>query len=183
MRTRYWLGIPALLLALWLGFGDFHADVDPGTEAALAFAPRYRIEGLKLMRTDAEGVPALEMRAASADYYDDGSAQLKTVEAKGLSGNAAPWQLSSPQGVVPVGQRRLKLLAPVTGTGQWPNGERFQLSAADVWVDDEQRRFESSLPIDIDSPTRSAKAQSFSAPFDGKTLQLNSVEMRYALPD
>lgn len=183
MGTRYWLGIPALLLALWLGFGDFHADVDPNANASLAFAPRYRIEGLKLMRTDADGMPALEMRAASADYYDDGSAQLKTVEAKGLSGSAAPWQLQSPQGVVPAGQRRLKLLAPVTGTGQWPNGELFQLSASEVWVDDAQRRFESSKPITIDSETRSAKAQSFVAPFDGKTLQLNSVEMRYALRD
>jgi len=118
MRTRYWLGIPALLLAIWLGFGDFHGDVDPAAEAGLAFAPRYRIEGLKLMRTDADGVPALQMVASNADYYDDGSAQLKTVEAKGLSGNAAPWQLQAPQGLVPAGQRRLKLLAPVTGTGR-----------------------------------------------------------------
>jgi LPS export ABC transporter protein LptC len=183
MKTRYWLGIPALILGLWLGFGDFHGDVDPQAEAALAFVPRYRIEGLKLMRTDAEGVPALELRAASADYYDDGSAQLKRVEARGLSGEAAPWQLSSPQGVVPLGQRRLKLLAPVTGTGQWPNGERFRLAAEDVWVDDANRRFESDRPIRIDSETRAATAKSFRAPFDGRSLQLNSVEMRYALGD
>lgn len=183
MRTRYWLGIPVLLLAIWLGFGDFHGDVDPAAEAGLEFAPRYRIEGLKLMRTDAEGVPALQMVASNADYYDDGSAQLKTVEAKGLSGNAAPWQLQAPQGLVPAGQRRLKLLAPVTGTGRWPDGERFTLSASDVWVDDAQRRFESTMPINIESDSRSAKAKGFAAPFDGKTLQLNSVEMRYALRD
>ena len=183
MRSRYWLGVPAALLAVWLGLGDFRAPVDPAAEAAAAFAPRYRIEGLRLMRTDATGAPALELRARSADYYDDGSAQLKTVEARGLSGNAAPWELASPEGVVPAGQRRLKLLEPVTGTGQWPRGEKFQLKAGDVWVDDAARSFSSELPLLIDSPTRSAKAKGFRAPFDGQTLQLESVEMRYALGD
>ncbi|MDP3859327.1 MAG: LPS export ABC transporter periplasmic protein LptC [Stagnimonas sp.] len=183
MKSRYWLGIPALILAVWLGLGDFHGDVDPAAEAAAAFAPRYRIETLRLMRTDAEGVPALELRAASADYYDDGSAQLKMVAARGLSGSAAPWQLTAPQGLVPVGQRRLKLLSPVAGTGQWPDGERFQVEAQDVWVDDAAKQFESALPIRISSETRSANARGFKAPFDGHTLQLNSVEMRYALRD
>lgn len=183
MRSRYWLGIPAAALAVWLGLGDFRAPVDPAAEAAAAFSPRYRIEGLRLMRTDAAGVPALELRARSADYYDDGSAQLKAVEARGLSGNAAPWELASPEGLVPAGQRRLQLLPPVTGTGQWPDGEKFQLKARDVWVDDAARTFSSELDLDIDSPSRAAHAKGFSAPFDGRTLQLKSVEMRYAIGD
>ncbi len=63
------------------------------------------------------------------------------------------------------------------------DGEPLRLTAAEVWIDDQHKRIESAQPIAIESESRSAKAQSFSAPFDAATLQLNSVEMRYALRD
>lgn len=183
MLSRLLLGLLAIALAAWLLFGEFHAPVDPVAEAAQGFAPRYSLDQLKLLRTDEQGQPVLALSASHADYFDDGSAELKTIVALGLSGMAAPWQLQAPRGLVPVGEQRLELLAPVTGLGRWPDGEPLRLTAADVWIDDQRKRIESSRPVAIESESRSAKAQSFSAPFNAASLQLNSVEMRYALRD
>lgn len=183
MRSRYWVAPLALGLAGWLLLGDFHPPADAVAEAAQDFTPRYRIEGLRLLRTGEGGEPVLSVQAASADYFDDGSAELRTVEARGLSGAAAPWQLQAPRGLVPVGQPRMELLAPVTGSGQWPDGERFRLEAAQVWLDDGRKQIESAQPVRIESASRSARAQGFSAPFDARWLQLDQVEMRYALAD
>lgn len=183
MAARLLLGLLAIALAAWLLFGEFHAPVDPVAEAAQGFAPRYSLDQLKLLRTDESGQPVLALSASHADYFDDGSAELKTIEARGLSGLAAPWRLQSPRGLVPVGEQRLQLQAPVSGVGRWPDGEPLRLSASEVWIDDQRKRIESSQPVAIESESRSATARSFSAPFNAASLQLNSVEMRYALRD
>lgn len=174
------LALLAVLVSGWL----FWSSVPlPGGEASDKHSPvnaRYSIEGLRLLRTDELGVPAMELLAERADWFDDASAQLTSVQARGLSGRASPWRLLAPTGTVPAGEKRLKLAAPVSGEGRWPQGGRFNLKAGSVWVDDRARRFDSSEPMLIDSPGRSARAQGFSARFDGSQMTLDDVEMRYA---
>ena len=144
---------------------------------------RYRIEGLHLRRTDGSGQPRLELQAAKAEWFDDDSSRLHGVQARGLSGAAAPWQLSAPVGEGLPGRTRFRLLPPVEGAGRWPDGEALQLSAQTVWVDAAAQRFSSTEPLRIHSATRQAQAAGFTAGFDGRQLTFTTVEMRYALPD
>lgn len=181
MKAKLIVGFLLLIVCSWLwwtGVSPAPSDLAEGTRVA---QPRYRIEGLRMIRTDDTGTPALELRAATAEYFDDASAKLTTVEVRGLTGEAAPWRLTAPNGSVPPGEKRLKLLTPVSGTGRWPDGEDFTLAAHDTWVDSDARQVSSTQPININGLTRTATAQGFSAPFDASRLQLNSVEMRYVL--
>lgn len=154
---------------------------DAATETAAYDQPRYRIENLRALRTDASGEPLVQLTAKSADYFDDGAATLAQIEAVGLSGEAAPWALKSPSGSMTAGEKRLLLHAPVTGTGRWTTGEPFTFVGSAVWVDDAKRQFYSSQPLTIDSPSRTAKAKGFSAGFDGKTLKMTQPELSYVL--
>lgn len=171
------LGMVAVLV--WQGGGA----PDAVSETTAEGAPRYRIEKLNALRTDANGQPLVRLTADQADYFDGGAAKLVNIEAIGLSGEAAPWALKSPSGTVATGERRLMLHAPVTGSGQWSSGEPFSFTGSAVWVDDRKRQFYSSEPLTIDSDTRNAKARGFTAGFDGKTLQLTHPELSYDLGD
>ena len=181
MKSKLIIGILLLAVCSWLLWRGVSPAPPDGAESVGVAEARYRIEGLKMIRTDAIGTPTLEVRATTAEYFDDGSAKLTTVEARGLTGEAAPWRLTSPNGSVPAGEKRLKLLTPVSGTGRWPDGEEFTLAAHDTWVDSDARRVSSSQLININGLTRNATAQGFSAPFDASHLQLDSVEMHYVL--
>lgn len=150
-------------------------------ETTATSQPRYHIEKLRAVRTDAAGAPLLRLTAAQADYFDDGAATLTEIEAAGLSGEAAPWILNAPSGTVTAGEKRLLLHAPVKGQGQWLNGENFVFAGSEVWVDDNQRQFYSSQPVTLDGPTRKARAQGFSAGFDGKALKMTQPELSYVL--
>lgn len=175
------LALLLVMVAVLLWQGGGAPDVIPETTAD--GAPRYRIEKLNALRTDADGQPLVRLTADQADYFDGGAAQLVNIEAIGLSGEAAPWALKSPSGTVAAGEKRLMLHAPVTGAGQWNTGEPFTFAGSAVWVDDSKRQFYSSEPLTIDSDTRNAKAQGFSAGFDGKTLKLTQPELSYDLGD
>ena len=179
--TAAGLALLALLVValLWQGGGM----PDGATETAANTAPRYRIEKLRALRTDAKGEPLVRLTADSADYFDNGAAALQNIETVGLSGEAAPWALKSPTGTVAPGEKRLLLQAPVTGTGRWTSGEPFNFAGSAVWVDDAKRQFYSSEPITLDSPTRTAKAKGFTATFDGKTLKMTQPELSYVLGD
>lgn len=156
---------------------------DAATETAANGQPRYRIEKLRALRTDAKGQPLVRLTAESADYFDNGAATLEQIEAVGLSGEAAPWALKAPSGNVTAGEKRLLLHAPVTGTGSWATNEPFTFVGSAVWVDDAKRQFYSSQPLTLDSPSRSAKAKGFAAGFDGKTLKLTQPELSYVLEE
>lgn len=177
------MGLALLLVMaavlLWQGG---HAP-DTATETAANGQPRYRIENLRALRTDASGQPLVRLTAESADYFDNGAASLQRIEALGLSGEAAPWALNAPSGTVAAGEKRLLLHAPVTGTGSWTSGEPFTFVGSAVWVDDAKRQFYSSEPLTLDSPSRTAKAKGFAAGFDGKTLKMTQPELSYVLEE
>ena len=156
---------------------------DEGTVTASSDTPRYRIDNLRAIRTDAQGLPLVRLTADSADYFDNGAAALSNIETVGLSGAAAPWTLKSPTGTVAPGEKRLLLQAPVTGTGRWTTGEPFTFAGSAVWVDDAKRQFYSSEPLTLDSATRTARAKGFTATFDGKTLKMTQPELSYVLGD
>lgn len=143
--------------------------------------PRYHIENLRAVRTDALGQPLLRLTATAADYFDGGAATLTQIEAVGLSGDAAPWSLNAPAGSMVAGDQRVLLHSPVKGTGRWSGGEAFTFVGSEVWVDDAQRTFYSSQPLTLDGRTRSARAQGFTANFDGTTLKLTQPELSYVL--
>lgn len=175
------LGLVALaVVSGWLLWhGDMGTPATP--EVTATSQPRYHIEKLRAVRTDAAGTPLVRLTAAEADYFDDGSATLTQIEAAGLSGEAAPWVLNAPSGTVAAGEKRLLLHAPVNGKGQWMSGEGFTFAGSEVWVDDAKRQFYSSQPVTLDGPTRSARAKGFSAGFDGKTLKMTQPELSYVL--
>ena len=101
-RALVVLGLLGLGIWLWRG----GVATDPATEARLAAAPRYQLQGLAVLRTDEKGTPLVRLTAKKGDYYDGGAARLETIEAAGLSGNSAPWQLLSPLGTVAAGEKR-----------------------------------------------------------------------------
>jgi len=171
----------ALLTALgvWL-FWRGELAAPPTTEASSS-QPRYHIENLRALRTDAQGQPLLRVTAAAADYFDGGAATLTQIEAVGLSGDAAPWSLNAPAGSMMAGDQRLLLHTPVKGAGRWSSGEAFTFVGSEVWVDDTQRTFYSSQPLTLDGPTRKARARGFVANFDGTTLKLTQPELSYVL--
>lgn len=176
-----WVGVLVLLVlgaALWIQRGADTAMPEAGRSETL---PRYSADTLKAVRTDATGQPQLAVRAAHGDYYADGSARFTDITALGLSGSAAPWQLTSPVGTVPPKEKRLLLHAPVSGTGRWPNGEPLTFRGADVWVDQQRRQFSSDAPVSVVSPTRTANGKGFVAGFDGQTLTMKNVELQYEL--
>jgi LPS export ABC transporter protein LptC len=176
-------GIALLLLlgmvavAVWQGGGT------PGLapEPTGGNVPRYRIEGLQALRTDAKGLPLVRLTADEAEYFDGGAARMVNLEAAGLTGEAAPWMLKAPAGSVAAGEKRLRLHAPVTGTGRWNDGEPFTFQGNNVWLDDSTRQFSSTEPLVLDSATRKARAKGFVAGFDGQSLQLTQPELRYDL--
>lgn len=176
-RVLVVLGLLGLGVWLWRG----GVATDPATEAKLAAAPRYQLQGLAVLRTDEKGTPLVRLTAKKGDYYDGGAARLETIEAEGLSGNSAPWQLLSPLGTVAAGEKRLLLHTPVTGQGRWTNGETFTFKGEDVWVDDARRRLYSERPMQLLSPSRTARAKGFTASFDGKTLQMTQPDLSYDL--
>lgn len=175
------IGLAVLLLAVAVIIWRSGGMPDEALQGADSGAPRYRIEGLRALRTDASGLPLVRLTADTADYFDGGAAALTNIEAIGLSGEAAPWALKSPSGVVAAGEKRLLLHRPVTGTGRWTSGEPFVFAGSEVWVDDAKRQFYSSQPLTIDSPSRSARAKGFIAGFDGKTLKMTQPELSYVL--
>lgn len=154
---------------------------DSTLEAAADHAPRYTISQLQAVRTNAEGQPTLRLSVDKAEYFDDKSALLRGITAQGLSGGASPWTLHSDMGRTPANQQRLMLYAPVTAHGRFPDGQALTLRAGEVWLDQQKQRMSSSQPVSIQGPGRELHAQSWQAGFDGKTLNLKSVEMRYAL--
>lgn len=176
------LSLFAALLVGWLLWKN-DPVLPPGLldEAEGPGAPRYHFEGLVMQRTDATGQPAVQLTVARAEYFDNRAARLVDINAKGLSGAAAPWSLHSALGEVAGGERRLKLNAPVSGTGRFPDGEPVAVAAGSVWVEEGQRRLVSTEPVMLTGSSRAAKAKGFVASFDGKSLKLNNVEMRYAL--
>lgn len=178
-------GIGMAVLLFLVAVMVWRSGGTPGenSEGAAAGTPRYRIEGLTALRTDAKGLPLVRLTADTADYFDGGAAALSNIEAVGLSGEAAPWALKSPAGSVTAGEKRLLLHHPVTGTGRWTTGEPFTFVGSDVWVDDAKRQFYSSKPIALDSPSRTARAKGFTAGFDGKTLKMTQPELSYVLGD
>jgi LPS export ABC transporter protein LptC len=183
MSRSSWLGLMLILLVVAVLVWQSSQTPGGANESVSSSQPRYRIENLRALRTDDQGTPLVRLTAATADYYDGGAASLTQIEAVGLSGEAAPWALKAPTGTVTAGEKRLLLHAPVSGTGRWNTGEQFQFAGSAVWVDDEKRQFYSNQPIEIDSPSRTARAKGFTAGFDGKTLQMTQPELSYVFDD
>lgn len=183
MSKRTLTGLALLLLMVAALLWQSGGMQDGALETTTSEEPRYRIEKLRALRTDARGQPLVRVTADSADYFDNGAAALSNIETVGLSGEAAPWTLKSPTGTVAPGEKRLLLQAPVTGAGRWSSGEPFTFAGSAVWVDDAKRQFYSSAPLTLDSATRTAKAKGFTATFDGKTLKMTQPELSYVLGD
>lgn len=183
MSKRTLTGLVLLLVMVSALLWQSASGPDEAAVTASNDTPRYRIEKLRAIRTDAQGEPLVRLTADRADYFDNGAAALSNIETVGLSGAAAPWTLKSPTGTVAPGEKRLLLQAPVTGAGRWSSGEPFTFAGSAVWVDDAKRQFYSSEPLTLDSATRTAKAKGFTATFDGKTLKMTQPELSYVLGD
>lgn len=177
------IGLAVLLVIVAAAVWQSGGTPDGAADVASNSAPRYRIEKLRALRTDEQGLPLVRLTADTADYFDGGAADLSNIETTGLSGEAAPWTLKSPSGTVAAGEKRMLLHKPVDGTGRWASGEGFIFAGSAVWVDDAKRQFYSTQPITITSPTRNAKAKGFTASFDGKTLKMTQPELSYVLGD
>lgn len=182
MRSVLVLGALALL-ACWLAWhgDDSASNAGPSASPKQAEA-RYVLEAATVQRTDKNGDPSLRLTVAEARYFDDKAASLKTIDVEGLSGQAAPWKLHSDAGLVPAGESRLRLQAPVSGAGRFPDGQLAKVQAGAVWVDENEHSFSSDEAVTLIGTSREARAKGFTASFSGKKLKLNSVEMRYALP-
>ena len=177
------IGLAVLLVIVAAAVWQSGGTPDGAADVATNGAPRYRIEKLRALRTDEQGLPLVRLTADTANYFDGGAAELTNIETVGLSGEAAPWTLKSPSGTVAAGEKRMLLHKPVDGTGRWASGESFVFAGSAVWVDDAKRQFYSTQPITITSPTRDAKAKGFTASFDGKTLKMTQPELSYVLGD
>lgn len=177
------IGLAVLLVIVAAAVWQSGGTPDGAADVATNGAPRYRIEKLRALRTDEQGLPLVRLTADTANYFDGGAAELTNIETVGLSGEAAPWTLKSPSGTVAAGEKRMLLHKPVDGTGRWASGEGFVFAGSAVWVDDAKRQFYSTQPITITSPTRDAKAKGFTASFDGKTLKMTQPELSYVLGD
>ncbi len=181
MRALVVLLLGALLVGYVLWMNDARMAEVAGPNAN-AEAARYHFEELSLRRTDAAGQPTLLLEIARADYFDSRRAVFSEISAQAANGESAPWKLTAPSAELPANERRMRLNAPVTGSGAFPDGEPLSISAGAVWLDEASRKMRSDEPIRLTSASRDVRAKGFTAALDGSALQLRSVEMRYALP-
>lgn len=181
-RRRLWLPLFAvpLLGALWLTF----QRMDEGERPVLdenAGLPRYTLHDATLMRYDADGLPSLQVTAATVTYFDNESGHAETLHADLLNDGRSGWRLQAPSADLPAHQRRIHLNGAVHGDGHWPDsGEALSLDTAEVWVDPDQRQFSTDAAVTVRSATRQADGTGLRGDWQTQRLQLlHDVVMTY----
>lgn len=177
--------LPLLLagtaLLLWWLLRGFDAATPP-EETAGERSPRYLVRDAEWRRYTADGELELRVHSARIRYYDDQSAQLDALELDRLGGGDV-WQLSAPGGAMPPYQQRLRLDAPVSGSGTRDGSEPLAVQAGRIWLDLPARTLSSDDPLVLSDAWRSARANGLLADWSGERIQLfGEVEVRHAPP-
>jgi LPS export ABC transporter protein LptC len=146
--------------------------------------PRYSLGGAELTRYDIYGNPALHGTAENIDYFDNQSGAARNLQMELLSPGGSAWRLAAPSAELPSYERRLRLNGPVQASGHWPDtGEELTLSTDHLWVDPDNRQFDTDAPLSLQSPGRSGSATGLRADWAGRNLQLqHDVKMNYEVP-
>ena len=153
----------------------------PEVVAAQKELPRYAVTGAEWTRLGVSGEPEFRARAATIDYYADGSAQLRTIGLDALGGYESPWRLQAPAGEAPPHARRLLLTGGVHADGEHPSGAPVRFITERLWVDLLRRELYTEAPVQLQTDFRSASARGLRADFRGERVQLlNDVRVDYA---
>lgn len=155
----------------------------PSSAAAEELTARYTLRGAQWQRFGPQGQLEFEGHAETIDYFDDESARLSQFEVAMPNGEGRPWTARSPEGRVPAGDRRLRLLGGVVGEGRWPDGETLQFTTPELWVDSANKRLDTESEVALKSRSREASSRGLKV--DGAKQQLtllHDVRMSYAKP-
>ncbi|MGD8378380.1 MAG: LPS export ABC transporter periplasmic protein LptC [Gammaproteobacteria bacterium] len=129
MPRRAWLALSALvLLALaswWLGRPGEERGTAPGHTAGER--PDYYFEDATVTQLDENGKPAYRLRAARMDHYpSDDSVKMSSVHIDYFRPDAPAWVITADHGMIPSGNRRMRLdgnvhlLRPSASAGEPP---------------------------------------------------------------
>jgi len=182
------MGRGSLFLALAAALAIFAAltllhglqPAAPQAQASLAQQPRYELQGVEWTRLDIQGRPMIEAVASHLRYFDDESARFEALQVRKLGAEGGPWTLTSPSGLMPPREKRLRLDAPVEIAGRLKNGEPVRIDAVNLWVDLQRREIYTEDRVQLHAPNRQARARGLRADWAGTQLRLlNDVEVEY----
>lgn len=181
-RSLLLLALP-LLLAVAVALISLRSFERSGTAPLQADSqrPRYTLRDAEWTRFDAQGRTEFHIAAAGIDYFDDQSAQLRTMTMDRLDAGRGPWTLSAPDGTVPARERRVLLTQPVTMTGRMRDGDTLHLTTRQLWVDSDHREIYTEAPVQLSGSGKRASASGMRADWAGEKVQLlHDVKVDYA---
>lgn len=174
------LGLLAVLTG-WLAFEGFRdpGDVPTGFDEQ---RPRYHIEVADWVRYDETGAPVFAVGAGSIDYFDDTSMLLSEVELSTQAADDGPWRLDASRGVVPPGERRLRLEPLVNVRGRTRDDLPVQIRTPSLWVDWAGRTLSTADAIDARAGASTLQAVGMRADWDGERVEfLSDVQVRHVV--
>jgi LPS export ABC transporter protein LptC len=169
------------LLAGWLAFEGFR---DPGAAPAAneEQRPRYHIEAADWTRFDETGSRVFVVGASSIDYFDDASMQLADI-ALNTGDENGPWRLDARRGVVPAGEKRLRLEPLVDVRGRTRDEVPVQILAPTLWVDWAERTLSTDDAVDARAGSSTLQAVGMRTDWNGERVEfLGEVQVRH-VPD
>lgn len=168
-------GAGALLYNLYL---QSRSDVTATPNQNL---PRYTLEDVDWVRYDPQGQASLKGHAARIDYYADQSATGSQLDVTLLRPRGSPWTATADSGVMPAGEKRIRLDGKVRVDGQWPDNDRaMQIDTTRLWVDPQTHELFTDAGVTLHSSGRDGSATGMRADWLTQTVNLYAdVRMTY----
>lgn len=143
--------------------------------------PRYTLDDVDWVRYDFQGQPSLKGHAANIDYFSNQQATGDKLAVTLLRPRGTPWTATADSGIMPAGEKRIRLDGKVKVNGQWPDNSRaMQIDTTQLWIDPQTHELFTDAGVTLHSSGRDGSATGLRADWMTQTVNLYAdVRMTY----